>query len=645
VLLDQVQTIAANTTGVPVEETFTVSTGGNYLVKLTDLGAALTPSAPLASVSLAVTGGNTVIGTPLSAAGTLPLNGLRAGTYRIHVVGAPGPGLGSGGIGIVVSAAGGAQVAAFNDILALPSQGLPSGEAKFGDSYTVPSALPSCGSYTVSLNDLQLPQPLSAFGLIVLEPGSAAPLITLPSGGSNSGSVSLCPGVTYDVFSYGVVGAGASGGLYSVVLAPSGGAPVLVDTVPVGTTVLAGSPGLAAGKYSFSLSDLQFPAPLGQIGAELVLQGQIVAGPLNAAGSQTFTASVAGTYGAYAAATAAAPPGGGSYALQVTPQGGGAPVFDVAQGVTTAGGNLEAFAFNNVRVPAAAAHTVTLTDFQFPALLPSVSLAAEQHGAVLGSPISRATTLNISPAAGLMSLVVFAQAPASGGLFGVGVAPSAGGVPELDVTQAAGALFYSQQFAITSPGSYSVTATDLGFPAAFSNYDTIITQGASEIGSIYGGGTFDFVGTPGTYYINFIAQPNSTAQAGTYALTVASAPPAPVVNLAADHSQVSSGSTVDLTWSTQNATSCQASGGWSGSKPLSGTITTAALSSDTTFTLTCAGAGGKTAKSLSVSVTASSGGHGGSMDPGLLLALAVALGAALLQRARAATRTERHTSV
>ena len=63
-VLNEVHTLAEPQTGVPIEHTFDISTAGTYTVTLTDLGATLTPSAPLASVKLAVTGGDAIVGTP-----------------------------------------------------------------------------------------------------------------------------------------------------------------------------------------------------------------------------------------------------------------------------------------------------------------------------------------------------------------------------------------------------------------------------------------------------------------------------------------------------------------------------------------------------------------------------------------------------
>ena len=89
-LLDEVHTVATVNTGVPIEHDFQVSAAGNYHVLLTDLGALFTPAAPLASVKLAITSGDMIVGTPLVGAGTLQFSAPAAGTYRLHVIGMPG---------------------------------------------------------------------------------------------------------------------------------------------------------------------------------------------------------------------------------------------------------------------------------------------------------------------------------------------------------------------------------------------------------------------------------------------------------------------------------------------------------------------------------------------------------------------------
>ena len=81
--------------------------------------------------------------------------------------------------------------------------------------------------------------------------------------------------------------------------------------------------------------------------------------------------------------------------------------------------------------------------------------------------------------------------------------------------------------------------------------------------------------------------------------------PAPTVSIAANPTSVSSGGSSTLTWSSTDATSCTASGGWSGSKATSGTQSLSNLTSTATYTLTCTGAGGTSSPaSATVTVTA-----------------------------------------
>lgn len=80
-------------------------------------------------------------------------------------------------------------------------------------------------------------------------------------------------------------------------------------------------------------------------------------------------------------------------------------------------------------------------------------------------------------------------------------------------------------------------------------------------------------------------------------------PSNPVLNLTAAPPLVTSGSSATLIWTSSNATSCTASGGWSGSRATSGSASTGAITSSTTFTLTCSGASGTTAAAETVHVT------------------------------------------
>ncbi|HXW74493.1 MAG TPA: hypothetical protein VEK10_06740 [Steroidobacteraceae bacterium] len=611
-----VHTVAAPDRAVPVEDTLNIANSGTYEITLTDLGAQLPTPAPLASVKLAITSGSAIVGTPLSGPGSASFNAT-PGAYVIHVVGLPGTVPGSGPFGITVTDSSNNQVASFSGTLALPQTAVPSNEGVLTGSFEVQTG----GSYQVTLSDLQFPASLSTLTLAITVQGGML-VTTLPATGTQS--VNLPTGV-YDIFAVGQSSGSPPAGLYGVNVSPSGGGTSLFTrTVAVGAVSLVASPSLGAGNYTLTLADLKVPSSLAQLGAVIAVNGQAAA-QLNSAGSTPFTAT-ANTYEVFALGVPG-PSGTGSYTLAVQPTGGGAAALSVARAVSTPGGAVQAFSFDT-EVPTAGGYTLNLADFALPAPFVSLSAVATQNGATLGNAQQGAGAQSVIASAGPLTLLVFAQpAASSGSLFGIDLEPSGTTNPVFATTQGVGELFSVQEINIGTGGTYAVSVSDVGFPAPLANLAVVVTRGANQFGSIFAGGKFSFVATPGNYFLNFLAQPGGSDQAGTYALGIASAPAAPLVTFTSDANSVASGGTVNLVWTSQNATACSASGGWSGKQPTSGSMTSPALTSTTTFTLSCSGAGGSTAKSLQVSVTggSSGGGGGGELSPALLLALSAGL--------------------
>jgi hypothetical protein len=90
----------------------------------------------------------------------------------------------------------------------------------------------------------------------------------------------------------------------------------------------------------------------------------------------------------------------------------------------------------------------------------------------------------------------------------------------------------------------------------------------------------------------------------THTATVSVTNAIPTVNLAASPGTVQTGAKTTLTWSSTNATSCTASGGWLGSRATSGSSATGALNTTTIYALACTGAGGTANKTATVTVAA-----------------------------------------
>ncbi len=69
---------------------------------------------------------------------------------------------------------------------------------------------------------------------------------------------------------------------------------------------------------------------------------------------------------------------------------------------------------------------------------------------------------------------------------------------------------------------------------------------------------------------------------------------------------INSGDSATLSWTSNNADYCTASGGWYGNRVTSGSESTGSLYSSKTFTITCSGSGGSASDSVTISVGATS---------------------------------------
>ena len=82
-------------------------------------------------------------------------------------------------------------------------------------------------------------------------------------------------------------------------------------------------------------------------------------------------------------------------------------------------------------------------------------------------------------------------------------------------------------------------------------------------------------------------------------------PPAPAVAIVASPAAVQLGSASTISWSSSNATSCTASGAWTGAKATSGTEgATPQAAGDASYSLTCTGDGGTASSATTVTVSA-----------------------------------------
>jgi hypothetical protein len=631
-LVDTVKLIAdtpAAAAAAPAARTFTVTEPGAYLVTLTDLNS---PKA-LSAVSVAVAN-STATAANLSAPGTANVT-LAAGNYTVQPLATAASGS-AGSFTVTVTPAGGVTPLFQNQwAIAPPAAATPPGQSLLSAQFKVVDP----GSYTVEFTDQNFPAPLSSLQLTVALHGDPNLLCTFKLGSTPPCQLQLQAGSTYDLFVVAQADATALKGLYSLNIVGGSAATSVAYAVTQGTGGLAGAlnvPVPAAGNMSVQLNDLGKPAPLALLSARVV-QGATLLQAIDTPGSVSVSVPAAGTAQIFVLASPNASVGESSYAVFASQ--GASTLLDVAVPVVDAG-HL-GYAFSTV-LTAAGAYQLTVNDFKLPAPLTEFNALAVQAGAAL---VSGTGATQIAAASnGTLNMLVFTAVPAANasGLFGVELTVPNTPNTVYAITQGVGAAFRSQTVdIISSGGSYVAQLTDLEFPAKFAQVWLIGTRGQSVVTQIIGGGKVVF-GVPmsGTYVINILAQVAETSHYGLYGWSLDVAPPIPTVTLTSSASAVNSGESVTLTWSSTDATSCSATGGWSGTLATSGSQKTSALTANSTFFLTCTGDGGTSgAASVQVNITQPQGSSGGGGGIAMLDILALAL-VALWQARRRLNRAQ-----
>src|SRR4051794_18379186 len=103
------------------------------------------------------------------------------------------------------------------------------------------------------------------------------------------------------------------------------------------------------------------------------------------------------------------------------------------------------------------------------------------------------------------------------------------------------------------------------------------------------------------YALTCRAQADATASASA---TLSVSAPAPTVTISFNPAEVPPGNSSTLSWSASNASTCSASGSWSGAQAISGSLSVKPLTiGDHLYSLSCTGAGGSASASASLLVT------------------------------------------
>jgi len=243
----------------------------------------------------------------------------------------------------------------------------------------------------------------------------------------------------------------------------------------------------ASGTYSVTITDDAFPAPLSTttplVGG--IFLGSTQMGANLAAGTTQVTLAAGKTYTLIVAAVADANLKAGLYGIRITDPSGAA-VFDRTQPV----GTLPASTI--VDHSTAQALSLKLSDFDYPAPLAHVGVAATEGSRALAQLTLPGALSNIPAATGSIEIWQYAVAGALPGVYQVnltsGTASLYSATPVVNPAAASGSTAYAFAATLPSAGAYNLLVTDFQFPSALQSIAATVAQNGTVLMQSANGG-------------------------------------------------------------------------------------------------------------------------------------------------------------
>lgn len=279
---------------LPAPLPVTLPAAGDYTLTLSDL---LAPASALGELRALLVQGANVLGGR-SGEGIANAQGASAGAAKLFLLNAPGT-TGIGAFGVQLRRNTGQLV--FETAGTAPA-GLNTAQTAAG--YRFEATVPAAGEYRLVLRDLQFPSPFSTLRMMVVQGGSVN---SLGTPGTLAAPLSAGPAIVLVT----TTKSASSDGMFGVALEPTtgNGAALLSKTQGVGGLFDTRSVQITeAGTYELAVSDLQFPAGLGELVVG-VTKGPELVGQVFGSAAITFNAQP----GEYSIGLLAKPASGAEY--------------------------------------------------------------------------------------------------------------------------------------------------------------------------------------------------------------------------------------------------------------------------------------------------------------------------------------------
>lgn len=366
-------------------------------------------------------------------------------------------------------------------------------ETRFVSTPTAPATTPAlpvtfsiatAENLQVTLTDLQVPSALSSATIVVTQGDVVSGQATLAAP-ATSATFKINGAVgKYSLWVFGAPGANFSVGTFSACVAPQSNPSACIQSASISGSITAPSSAAnstvstfsasltvtTAGNYTFSFSDLQFPAALATPPSLALFQGsaQIMLGIT----SGTVINLPAGTYTLLGVAQADATAQAGLYGISITGPPGTAPLLNTVESV---GLVTPSSTFDN---PAAQSVTLKVTDFQFPGALANATALLTAGSTALGRATAAGGAVGVAAPAGALTLWTYATAAATPGTFEADVTAGSSDLVTLAHGVSTGGSTSAYAF-VTAPltaGSYQATVTDLQFPSQLGSLGFAVAQ-------------------------------------------------------------------------------------------------------------------------------------------------------------------------
>ena len=599
--------VAAFTETVPV-------TAGEFTLTITDFGVAGTPVAPADTLRVFAidSDGNLAFDETAAGASTVTLSD---GALELVVLATPDAAAAAASIGVELLASG-ASTPTFSAVEAFTASEPATNPSSDAVQFTAATA----GDYTLSLDDLAFPVAVTDVqGLVLDGPGGSVLGVILPGAPLD---VTLAAGDAPEVT---VITTRVDDAARSTVrfrAVDESGAVAAESVLEQGDFTEVATldvTGLIAGEAAtLRITDFAFPTAVPGLVAQFRdAAGNVTSGTVGAAVPFTPEAATGVAY-------VAADPGTTAAVGVRIDTAGTTPVDTLVSLEPTPDVNAVALVEEQFTVADAGDVTLEVRDFAFPGQFDSVVAAVIRDNTIVAElQAAGVVTFAATPGTYQLSVVGSAASGAANGTLGVSVTDAAGAAL-LETDAVAGGVLRRYQIEMADADRVRVSISDLGVPADFDALNVTATRGASVVGQLLGGGSFDATLEAGTYTLNVVATPDATTGYGTFRATAVALPEPPAISLSTSVSSVAAGGSVTLTWDAQRATGCTASGAWSGARDVSGSETVSNLQSDSQFRLDCTGDGGSVSASASVSIQAAAAvSGGGAIAPAWLAVLGI----------------------